>query len=242
MPAGSPGYTLSAATKAGDVASILAFFASQEAPGVRKLERAEVQQLVDDGLFYVARSIDNGAIVATTYLREQATGNGGVEYEIGGGLVAKEHQQSGLMKCLGVCAIVAQRLETPRDKASGDRVPRIVGRVECSNPAPIRHLLLKVGFKGPSRTSIKADGKPGLQEMPKDENGEVCVDEFEFDDATLAQRVEETLHYRDTGELRRSGAERVVIDIEFLKPDGTSDPLQALLEELRGGGRAGRTP
>lgn len=231
MSSATPAYKVRGATQAGDVQDILDFFDAEASGDIRRLARDEVEQLVVDGLFYVARSGIDGRIVATTYLSRQRTDRGDTEYEIGGGLVAHGHRRAGLMECLGVCAIAAQRIATM--PPSGGRPLPIVGRVGCSNSAPIRPLLAKLGFKALGQRSMAAGSKPGLQHMPQDASGGICIEEFEFDDATLPQLLQQVLDYRQTG-LLPGRPERVVVEIDILLADPTGDPLQDLLGALRG--------
>ncbi|HMF27459.1 MAG TPA: hypothetical protein VKE42_01735 [Candidatus Cybelea sp.] len=225
MPIVNPDYAISAVADVDAVPEILAFYEKHRTKGVRKVNYDEVKKLVEDGLFYVARSTEDDSIVATVYVSEQKNATGTLEYEIGGGLVGEEHRSAGLSKCLGVCAIAAQRLATPRDKDSNDAMPTLIARVECSNKAPIRQALRALGFKRKRVRKIK--DKPGLDDMQKDADGNVCVEEFEFDDAKLEQRLADALSYRDDGVLTTHPVRKTVrIDVHALNPNAFGDPLR----------------
>src|SRR5215831_19723395 len=99
MPIVNPDYAISAVADVDAVPEILAFYEKHRTKGVRKVNYDEVKKLVEDGLFYIARSTDDGSIVATVYVSEQKTSDGTLEFEIGGGLVAEAHRSAGLSKC-----------------------------------------------------------------------------------------------------------------------------------------------
>jgi len=228
-------YNVMSANAPGDVQSILDFFTAEATPGIRRLTRDEVERMLGgQGRFCVMRSTVDYGIVATTYLSQERAQNGKREFEIGGGLVARRLYRLGLMKCLGLCLIAAQRIEEQYDRAHAFRVPKIVGKVECSNPSGIRDLLTQVGFKKMGSTRIRPNRRPGMQHMPLDENGRVCVERFEFDDASLAGCLQQVLQYRRSNELRPGIPERVGIEVDNLKADETGDPLQEVLNELLG--------
>jgi hypothetical protein len=231
MPIDNPDYVVKAVVDVDDVPEILAFYQKHGTKGVRKVSADEMKTLVESGLFYVARSTLDGSIVAATYLSEQQNESGQLEYEIGGGLVAKGHRDCNLAKCLGACAIAAQRLTIPREKDNAGMAPPIIGRVECSNKAPVREALIGLGFEMKRKRKIK--GKPGLDEMPKDSDGNVCVEEFEFNDTNLSQRVKEVLGYREDGILTTGQVKKTVrIDVHALNANDFADPLRDLLDEL----------
>jgi len=131
------------------------------------------------------------------------------------------------MKCLGLCMIAAACLES---QGSHGAVPRILGRVECSNPSPIRHLLLNIGFAANGRKAIAATSKPGMQHMPQ-QGGNVCVDEFEFQQVSLCSCLRATEQYRDSGIL--SSKYTVAIEVHSLKANRWGDPLKETLSQQR---------
>lgn len=229
----APDYVIEAATRATMVAEILAFYRANPEPGIRVLDEAEVAQLVADGAFYVAREGAGGPLVGTVYFSAQGLVDERPEYEIGGGLVTAAHRKSGLVRCMAVCGLVAFRLSVRRSETDPGTDVAIVGRVEKSNTAPVRQVLTGLGFDLVGERRIDTRGKKGLLDMPADEHGFVTVDQFEFNEANLIDRVRETLAYRDAGVVGKSG-KTVSIAIPALLPQVGGDPLGQLLGDLGG--------
>lgn len=225
-------YVIESVSDVALVSTILAFFADNESPGIRTVDFAEVEQLVKDGLFYIARHGDGGPVVGTVYFSCQSSGSR-QEYEIGGGLVAAAHRRTGLVKCMAVCALVAFRMRRRRSSTDAGTDVSIVGRVEKSNAAPVRPLLTGIGFKSAGEVFIDPASKPGLEKMPVDSGGFVTIDEFVFDESQLAQRVREAIAYRDTQQLGKDG-KTVRIDVRSLTAQGDGDALKKFLADLGG--------
>src|SRR5512134_1620278 len=160
-----PDYVIESVSDVALVPEILRFFEDNASPGIRAVDFDEVLQLVEDGLFFIARHGDGGPIVGTVYFSEQPSG-ARAEYEIGGGLVTAAHRRTGLVKCMAVCALVAFRMGRRRSSTDPGTDVTIVGRVEKSNAAPVRPLLIGVGFKSTGESFVDPATKPGLEKMP----------------------------------------------------------------------------
>lgn len=225
-------YVIESASDVALVPEILQFFSDNESPGIRAVDFDEVRQLVEDGLFFIARHGEDGPIVGTVYFSEQSSGSR-VEYEIGGGLVALAHRRTGLVKCMAVCALVAFRMGLRRSSSDPGTDVAIVGRVEKSNAAPVRPLLTGIGFRSTGESFVDPATKPGLEKMPTDSGGFVIIDEFVFEEENLLQRVREAIAYRDTSELGKDN-KTVRIAIRTLTAASDGDALKKFLSDLGG--------
>jgi len=142
------------------VEEICEFFRKNPAKGIRQLAVDEVTQLTNDGLFYVARSGGDRAIVGTLYFQADS----GNTWELGGALVAAQHRKHGILACFGVVCLVAQYLQ---DRVAADKVgtKKIVGRVLKAIRTRFKSLE-RLHFKYVGEIEINPRGKRGVQDMP----------------------------------------------------------------------------
>ncbi len=219
-------YVVEAAVDGDDlVQEISEFFVNNPEKGIRQLPPDEVQQLSEDGLFFVARIEDTNEIVATVYFQA----DGADAWEMGGALVATPHRQGGIFRCLAVACLVAQYLQD-RVSASTQGAKKVIGRVLKGNKAPIG-TLKSLHFVHQRDFEIDPAGKVGVQDMPTNAHGKVEASEWLLDETYVVKLVEEAIEYRDNQKLPRSG-KTVRIEIPYLLEDEGDDPLKDLLSEL----------
>jgi hypothetical protein len=205
---------------------ICAFFRNNPEKGIRQLPVNEVQQLTDEGLFYVARSAGDRVIVGTLYFKEDSLD----AWEMGGALVSRQHRKDQIFACLVVVCLVAQYL---KDMVAVGEVgaKKIVARVEKSNKDPINSLK-NLHFIELPLIEIDPYGKVGLQDMAKNIRGMVEAREFIFDESFLPKHINRAMEYRDIGILPLNG-KTVRIDIPFLLVEEGVDPLKEFLANFR---------
>ena len=222
-------YSIETVHSVASVAEILRFYRRRKAPGVRRIGKAEVTKLVEARTFFVAREGKHGRIAGTVYFSAQGLKRSRSEFEMGGGLMAARHRRTGLVKCLGVCGLVAFRMSVQRSPTDPGTDVTIVGRVEKSNPSPVRRVLRGLGFRSVGVRRINPRSKRGLDRMPIGPDGRIVVSQYRFNETKLLDRIREAGAYRDSGVLGGSG-KTVHVAIRELT---VQDPLQDFLHGLR---------
>lgn len=234
-----PDYIIKVAEGDAAVAEIARFMDRNSAPGLRALPEQEITDLVAAGVFYLAEHVASGQIVGTIYFSYQGEHKRRLEFEMGGGLVAKAHRETRLATCMAACGLVAFRLAVQRSETDWGTDVTIVGRVLKSNPTRVRKVLQRLGFRPAGLRYLDPRSKPGLLSMLTGNQRRVVVEQFEFDESQLVNRVRKVREYRDKGLLRKGG-KTVRIDVPILLPQAGGDALKGLQSDLRRAARAAR--
>jgi hypothetical protein len=156
-----------------DFTGLYQFLFEKPHGNIRKRNEQEVRQMINAGLFLLAKRGDNGRIVGVCYV-ETPESTAEKVYEFGGAFVDPEHRGLGLFRILGRVAIINQFvMEKPAEP--------LIGHVLVGNAGP-RSGLEDLGFRiSQSHVGFQPAGYPGLEHMETDEDGYVYADIYGYE-------------------------------------------------------------
>jgi RimJ/RimL family protein N-acetyltransferase len=199
---------------------------------IRRLEIDKVEQLVDEGLFWVIRDVRQRRIVGVCYVKVPYTeaGKPPDPAEYGGAFVDRGYRRRGFGEVLAKVAIAHYFWDNDPD--SPEPLP-LVAHVHTNNPKP-RTILSNLGFEF-DKNVVVPDEASGFEHMPKDEDGMVRGDEFKFkpdERSSLYRTVARLLN-----DLEIQAEDGSISEIEFIVGPGlSSEALLELAEQLESNG------
>lgn len=190
---------------------------------IRSLGIEEVEQLVDEGLFWVVRDVRRRRIVGVCYVKVPHTeaDKPPDPAEYGGAFVDSAYRRRGLGGVLARVAIAHYFWDNDPD--SPEPLP-LVAHVHIKNPKP-RTILSDLGFEF-DKDVVVPDEEPGFEHMPKDEDGTVHGNQFKFKPDERSSLFRTVAKLLDDLEVESEDGSRS--EIEYVVGPGLSS--EALLE------------